>query len=241
MQSTRLPGKILLPINGKPLIQYELERVAQSKLINKIVLATSDTSADDPVEALCKKLGIAVFRGSENDVLDRYYQCAMHYPDYDAIVRITGDCPLIDRHVIDDVIALLQHEHCDYASNIAQETFPDGMDIEVFMRTALEASHRDAKLASEHEHVTLFIRNHPERFRIKNLASPYNFAHFRLTVDEPQDFEVISFILNNSQPTDEWLHYISLLTKHPDIMLKNMHIIRNEGLLKSLKNDYNIK
>ncbi|OGG87257.1 hypothetical protein A3B87_00090 [Candidatus Kuenenbacteria bacterium RIFCSPHIGHO2_02_FULL_39_13] len=239
MGSIRLPNKVLKKVNGTPLLLYEIKRVQQTKKIDKIVVATTIDKADNQIEKFCRAKKISVFRGSENDVLDRYYKCALKYPDFKNIIRITGDCPLIDPKIIDATIELFEKGKYGYVSNTGKETFPDGMDIEIFTRHALTQAWHKAKLSSEREHVTQYIRKH-KKFKQGNLPAPADFGHFRLTVDEPEDFEVIKFLIKNSKTTDNYLDYISLLTKNPKIMYKNMHIIRNEGLIKSLKNDEKI-
>ncbi len=238
--STRLPSKILLKAGGETLLEHQIRRLKLSKKINKIVVATTTHREDDTIEKLCRKVGAVVYRGSEEDVLDRFYQCARAYPNYSAIVRSTGDCPLIDPQVVDEVIAFFEKGQYDYASNVEKETFPDGMDIEVFKRAVLERSWRAAKMTSEREHVTLHMRR-KGKIKKGNLAAPYDFSHFRLTVDERADFEVVKFLIENTKLTDGYLEYISVLTKNPRVMLKNLHIIRNEGLLKSLRHDRRIK
>lgn len=240
MRSTRLPGKVLLKINGVPLLEYEIKRIQQAKLIDKIVVATSVTPADDKIVNFCRRLKISFSRGSENDVLARYFECAKEYPGYQNIIRITGDCPLIDPAVIDQGIRLFMTGKFDYAGNLEKETFPDGMDMEIFKLSVLAEAASKAKLASEREHVTLYIRNR-KKFKKGDLLSPHNFAHFRLTVDNIKDLETVDFLAKNSKINDSYLTYISLLTKNPEIMAKNIHIVRNEGLQKSLKNDFKIK
>lgn len=238
--STRLPKKILKKVKGITLLEYEIKRVQLAKCIDKIVIATTNKKEDDRIEKLCKKINIDCFRGSENDVLDRYYQCSLRYPQYNNIVRITGDCPLIDPIVIDRVITFFEKNNYDYVSNVLKETFPDGIDVEVFKKDVLGLAEKNAELNSEREHVTLYIKN-SKKFKKANLAAEHNWSHFRLTVDNKEDFEVIKFVIKNSKLTDGYLDYISLLTKNFDVMVKNTHIIRNEGLLKSLKNDFKIK
>lgn len=239
MGATRLPGKVLLKVGETALLEYELRRVKLARRIDAIVVATTTAQADDAVAALCERLGIECFRGSEDDVLDRYGRCAEAHPDYPAIVRVTGDCPLIDPRVIDEVIDLFETEKLDYASNVLEETFPDGMDVEVFTREALFKAAQKARLLSEREHVTPYIRRQTG-FKKGNVVAPNDFSHIRLTVDEPADFEVVSFLIEHSPEDAGYLDHIALLTKHPDIMLKNMHIKRNEGWEKSLKNDITI-
>lgn len=236
MGSTRLPGKVLLKVRGLSLLEYEIRRLWLSKKIDKIVVATTTARADDAIGRLCAKIGVDCFRGSEADVLDRFWQCAQRYPGYPVIVRITGDCPLIDFAVVDEVIDFFHANSFSYASNVLKETFPDGMDVEVFTREALAEAREKARLNSEREHVTLYIRN-TRRFKKGNLEAPHDFGHIRLAVDEPEDFTVISFLIRHAPSDARYLDYVSLLTKHPEIMLKNMHIKRNEGWGKSLKND----
>ena len=240
MGATRLPGKILLKVDSISLLEYEIKRVQQAQNVHQIVIATSNQKQDDQVEEFCKEINIPCFRGSENDVLDRYYQCSLKYPEYNNIIRITGDCPLIDPQVIDEVIDLFSKTKSDYASNVLKETYPDGMDIEIFSKKALIESAKEANLKSEREHVTLYIRNN-ERFKKVNLEAPQNSGNFRLTVDNQEDYEVIKFLIQNSKITDEYEKYIELLIKNPQIMKLNMDIQRNEGLIKSLKNDKQIK
>ena len=172
--------------------------------------------------------------------MDRYYQCAKKYPGYANIIRVTGDCPLIDPKVIDEVVVLHELRGADYTTNDLVKTYPDGMDVEIFKRKVLEGAWRKARLKSEREHVTPYIRKQ-RRFKKANLRAPHDFSHFRLVVDNPEDFEVISFLIQNSKPNAGHLHYISFLTKNPGIWVKNAKIKRNEGLLKSLKYDQKIQ
>lgn len=239
MGSTRLPNKILMPaVDGITMLEYELKRVQQSKKINKIVVATTDKSGDDQIQELCDKIEVDCFRGSEDDVLERYAKCAEKYPEYENIIRLTGDCPLIDPVEIDKVIELFETSGLDYASNCeaGKETYPDGLDTEIFSRKTLEQAARDSRQKSEREHVTLYIRNNPN-FKKGFIQAEQDFSHFRLTLDEQVDYEVIKFVMENSMPDDGYLKYISVLTKNPDVMFKNTKIQRNEGLKKSLDND----
>ena len=247
MGATRLPGKVLKKVNGITLLEYEINRVKKAERIDKIVVATTDKKDDNKIKRLCQQIKISCFRGSENDVLDRYYQCALKYSEYDNIVKITGDCPLIDPVVIDKVISYFENNDFDYVSNdfdipgdTRKETFPDGLDVEIFKRELLYESAQKAKLPSEREHPTLYIMK-IKKFKKGNLGAEHDWSHFRLTVDTPADFEVIKFLIEKSKPDASYLDYISLLTKNPEIMLKNMNIVRNEGLIKSLREDKKIK
>ena len=238
--STRLPNKVLLKVKGLTLLEYEIRRIKMAKKVDKIVVATTMKEADDKIENLCKRMEISCFRGSEEDVLDRYWQCVQKYSEYENIIRITSDCPLVDPRVIDETISFFEKNRFDYVANSLQATFPDGMDTEIFTRKSLEQAHKNAKLISEREHVTLWMREN-RKFRKGNFSAEHNWEHFRLTVDNKEDFEVVKFLIENSPITAGYLDYISLLTKNPAIMLKNAHIARNEGLLKALRSGCAIK
>jgi len=158
VSSTRLPGKVLKPILGMPMLLRQIERVKQAKLIEQLLVATSDDKSDDPIEQLCRENDIACFRGSLDDVLDRFYQAAKPYqPDH--IVRLTGDCPLIDPQLIDEVVVFCLSGDYDYVSNAFEPTYPDGLDVEVFRFPCLQQAWEEAELPSEREHVTLFIKS----------------------------------------------------------------------------------
>ena len=160
--SSRLPGKVLAPILEKPMIIHELERLQRSQYIDKVILATSTDSSDDSLVKIAEKV-VNVYRGSLDDVLDRYYQCAKLYnPEH--VVRITGDCPVIDWRLVDEVITKHLNEGNDYTS--LTEHFPDGLDTEIFRFSVLERAWREAEFRSEREHVTLYIRKHPEIFKL---------------------------------------------------------------------------
>ena len=234
--STRLPGKVLFKVGNMPLLEYQIKRLWLAKKINKIVVATSVDKKNDRIEKLCKKMGIECFRGSEGDVLDRFYQCSLKHPQYGNIIRTTGDCPLIDPVIVDEVISFFEQGNYDYASNVLKATFPDGMDTEILKKSVLHETAQNAQLPSDREEVNEYIFKQ-SKYKKGNLAAPHDWSHFRLTVDEKEDFEVIKFLIENSKITDGYLHYISVLTKHLEIMFKNMHIKRNAGMLKTLAKD----
>ena len=236
MSSTRLPGKVLKEVNGTPLLEYEIRRLRLAKKIDHIAIATSVAAESDAIEKFCARIGVDCFRGSDEDVLGRYSECIKKYPDYGTIVRVTGDCPLIDPQVIDEVMGIFEQGGYDYASNVLEETFPDGMDVEVFSRSVLEASQREAKMVSEREHVTLYMRSQ-DKFKKGNLRAPKDYSAVRLTVDNPQDFEVVKFLIKNLPSDATYLDCIAFLEKHPEIQRLNSSISRNEGLAKSLKED----
>lgn len=228
MGSTRLPGKVLKPILGKPLLYYLLERLTQVTQADRIVVLTSTQKIDNSIEELCRQCNILCFRGSEDDVLDRYYQAGQKWHP-DAIVRITGDCPLIDPAVVDEIISVYRTEYpqWDYVSNVAKRTFPRGLDVEVFSRAALETAYRQAETPAEREHVTLFIHRHPELFHQRNVELPINLSQYRLTVDTPEDFELIRRLIEHLYPKNPQFSLqdiMSLIKQHPEWVKINAHI-----------------
>jgi glutamate-1-semialdehyde 2,1-aminomutase len=229
MGSTRLPGKVLKKINGKALIEFLFQRLSQSKKIDKIILATSENVENDSLANLVEKLGYDVFRGSENDVLGRYYNAAKQY-QHKAIVRITGDCPIIDPALVDEVISIYEQEKVDYVSNTNPPTYPDGLDTEVFSFEALKIAHDQAKKPFDREHVTPFIKTH-HRFSRKNLTNKMDHSDERWTVDDPEDFTVIENILNHFIPNLDfsWEDVLKLKHSNPDYFTANQEINRNEG------------
>ncbi len=231
MGSTRFPNKVLKPVDGKPLIELLLLRLARSQKIDRIVLATSVDPRNQPLVDCVRALGYEVYQGSENDVLDRYYQAALpHKPQ--AVVRITGDCPLIDPEIVDQVIAAFEDQHVDYLTNTLPPTYPDGLDVEVFSFAALERAHQESSKPVEREHVTPFIRN-SGFFKLGNLSYKEDLSSERWTVDEPEDFEVVEKIFHYFRPNlhFRWLEVIELSRTHPGIFEANRHFIRNEGYL----------
>jgi glutamate-1-semialdehyde aminotransferase/spore coat polysaccharide biosynthesis protein SpsF (cytidylyltransferase family) len=235
MASTRLPGKVLADIEGRPMLWHIVRRVRRATALNGVLVATSVAEDDDAIVRMCKLYEIPVFRGSHNDVLDRYYQAAKSC-NADVVVRITGDCPLIDADVIDTVIETFFKESCDYATNTLRYTYPDGLDTEVFSVEALEIAWREACLPLEREHVTPFLKN-AERFRIGSVASQINVAagSLRWTVDEPSDLEFTRAIYRrfNGQSYFGYTDILRMITETPDILGVNQAIVRNEGYYRS--------
>ncbi len=227
--STRFPNKVMQLILGKPMIEVLLTRLNQSKQIDKIIVATSDDTRNDELEKHVRKIGYDVYRGSENDVLDRYYHAAKEYKP-DAIVRITGDCPLIDSEVVDSVIEAFKIENVDYVSNVSPPTYPDGLDAEVFSFSALEASWSQTKNPFDREHVTPYIRG-SKKFSVHNIANENDYSSERWTVDEPEDFEVVTHIFDHFEgyTNFSWLDVIKLRENKPKLFSANQHLIRNEG------------
>jgi len=192
MTSSRLPGKVMAPVLGQPMIGRQLERLGRSARIGRIVVATSTDPSDDPLAAYVEGLGHLVYRGSLADVLDRFGGAMALVPEADTVVRLTADCPLADWTVIDATIDCRRDAGADYASNTpAVRTYPHGLDVEVMSREALERACREAADPYEREHVTPFIYRRPDEFRLAYLSQPVSLAHLRWTVDLPEDLAFV--------------------------------------------------
>jgi len=226
MGSTRLPGKVLKEVNGKPLIEILLNRLSEAKRIDKIVLATSINKENDDLSKAVEKLGFDVFRGSEEDVLDRYYKSASEYSPV-GVVRVTGDCPLIDANLVDRVIRKFQKTGVDYASNTMPRTYPDGLDLSVFSFETLEIAWRQAKTKYDREHVTPFMR-HPKRFKISSVMNDVDYSKERWTIDELEDFKVLCNIFNHFKPDFLFsrLEVIELKSKLPKYFFANKFLTK---------------
>ena len=229
MESTRFPGKVMHKVNGVPMIELLLARLSKASSINKIVLATYDSKKNESLVRHVDGLGYEVFVGSKNDVLDRYYKAAKKFNATD-IIRITGDCPLIDADLVDEVVNLFLSKKTDYACNNNPPTFPDGLDVSIFTFNALEDAWNNAKNSFEREHVTPFIRNSRKFYR-ENYICDEDLSSGRWTVDEPPDMEVISKVFKYFYPRlDFGYKEVNELSKtHPNIFINNQHLKRNEG------------
>ncbi len=239
VSSNRLPGKALKPILGEAMLWRQVERVKRAGLINNLIVATSNDSSDEPIEKLCQDKGVKCFRGSLDDVLDRFYRAAQLFdPEY--IVRLTGDCPLADPQLIDEVIRFHLKGDFDYTSNALEPTYPDGLDTEVFRFKCLTEAWREAKLASQREHVTLFIYQQSQRFKIGNFKNTVDLSGLRWTVDEPVDLTMVNRIykaLYPQNPAFTFKDILGFLDKNPELKTINTKYKRNEGLAKSLAQD----
>jgi len=239
MSSSRLPGKVLKNLAGKPAIWHVFNQLSFSKKIDQIVLATSINEEDDQLEEWARKNDINFFRGDLDNVLKRFYDTASYY-NGDIIVRITADCPLIDPSVVDKVIQKFLEGNYDYLSNTNPPTFPDGLDTEVFTFNTLKEAYQNAKLKSELEHVTPYIWNHPEKFKLGNLTSSENYEHLRWTLDNPEDYKFLSEIFDNLFIENSHISHktvLDFLAENEQLIEINSKIKRNEGLDKSLKED----
>jgi len=237
MSSRRLPGKVLRDISGQPMILHVLRRARQASSIDSVAVITSVHEDDDAIKDLCAKNRLACFRGSLDDVLDRYYQAARYF-QADIVVRLTADCPLLDPRIINKVVQAFHQDAFDYVSNTLDCTYPDGLDTEVFRFAALEKAWQEARLPSEREHVTAYIYKHPELFRLGSVKQEPDLSALRWTVDTPQDLDFVRMIYRLINKVDFGMQEIlTLLQAHPEIMQVNADQQRNEGYLRSLQED----
>jgi glutamate-1-semialdehyde aminotransferase/spore coat polysaccharide biosynthesis protein SpsF (cytidylyltransferase family) len=239
--SSRLPKKVLRKIEGQTLLSIHLERLLQSNYIDKLMVATTVNLADDAICEEAKLSKVDFFRGSEQDVLDRYYQTASVYqPEY--VIRLTSDCPLIDAELLDRGIEFFIEKKVDYISNSLTESYPDGQDFEIFTFEALKQAWEKGKETSEREHVTPYIRNHSDFrggkiFRSLDFPSAVNYNHIRMTVDEESDFQVIEQLVKVLGKNKTWIEYVEYLEKNSQYQF-NKNIIRNEGYHKSMMSNH---
>jgi glutamate-1-semialdehyde 2,1-aminomutase len=229
MGSTRLPNKVMKDVAGIPMIGVLLFRLQKSKKIDQIILATSADEKNFDMVDYVQRLGYKVYLGKEDDVLDRFYKAASLY-NADIIVRITGDCPLVDPDIVDSMVDTFSRNTCDYMSNANPPTFPDGLDVEVFTYRSLKIAWEKAEEKFEREHVTPFIREN-NCFSTFNFSNDMDLSNSRWTVDEYEDLEVVRSIFENFFPRKDfnWKEVVSLQNKNPNIFMKNKHLIRNEG------------
>jgi len=226
MTSTRLPGKVLKEVLGKPLLEYQIERLRRVKLADEFVIATTVNETDLPIVRLCEKLNIAYFRGSEEDVLSRYYHCAKESGG-EVIVRITSDCPIIDPQVIDKTIHYYTTHRQDYVSNSLERTYPRGMDTEVFSYKCLSEAFHEAVDKPEREHVTPFIYRRPERYRLANVSYMKSCGDYRWTVDTNEDYELIRLMIEELYPGNPNFSLedaLDAVERHPEWRLLNAHV-----------------
>ncbi len=239
MSSARFPGKVLMELAGVPLIVFMLQRLQQAQRLTGLLLATSQDASDDILVTTVRQHGFEVFRGSLDDVLDRYCQAAQKYRA-DVIVRVTGDCPLMDPGLVDMMVARQQELQVDYCSNACPPTFPDGLDVEVMTYAALERAWREATLASEREHVTAYMRKHPGKFSSYNVEEQPDMSRLRWTVDYPDDLEMVKALLSGMDVDRQILasrfDFYAQLEQRPDIRGTPAHP-RDEGYRLSLQRD----
>lgn len=236
LSSSRLPGKVMKPLLGQPMLARQIERIRRAGRLDALILATSSDASDDPLEALCQELGMVCHRGPLDDVLARFWQAAQPYrPDH--VVRLTGDCPLADPVLIDAVIGHHLASGADYTSNCLIPSYPDGLDVETMRWTALDAAHREARSPAEREHVTLFIHRRRDRFACENIAAPHDLSALRWTVDEAADFALVEAVyraLYPAKPDFTTADILAWLDANPAWRHHNTAHRRNEGLARSL-------
>jgi spore coat polysaccharide biosynthesis protein SpsF len=227
MTSTRLPGKVLARAAGRPLLQHMIERLARCPALDAIVVATTTNPADDPIEALAGELGAGCFRGSEEDVLGRVLGAA-RADGADLIVETTGDCPLIDPAIVGEVIAAFREGEVDYCSNTLEPTYPRGMDVQVFPTGVLAEVDRLTDDPADREHVSLYIYEHPQRYRLLGVrAEPPRDADLRLTVDTPEDLALVRAVFDELYPVDPAFglsDILDLLDARPELRELNREI-----------------
>jgi spore coat polysaccharide biosynthesis protein SpsF len=229
MGSTRLPGKVLKPILGEPMLVRQLERLRRCRLVEHIVVATTNKTTDDAIAALVKlQPNVGLFRGSEEDVLERYAEAA-YDAHADVVVRVTSDCPLIEPSVVDRCIEVIlqQWDEIDYVSNCHHRTYPRGLDTEVVRAETLARAHAEATEFAEREHVTQFIWRRPNRFRMVDVCDSEDHSDLRWTVDTPEDLDLVRRIYEALYPVDSTFSYwaaLELVARSPELQSINNHV-----------------
>jgi spore coat polysaccharide biosynthesis protein SpsF (cytidylyltransferase family) len=230
MGSTRLPGKVLMDLGGVTVLAHVLRRTCRATLIQGAMVATTESVADDAIVRECHRFGVPCFRGSEQDVLDRYYQAA-HTCNAEAVVRVTSDCPLIDRELVDNTIRIFLDQRADYASNISPRTYPRGLDTEVFSMRALERAWREAREPWQREHVTPYLYVHPEFFRQASTSGQPDYSHYRWTLDTSEDLNLLRAIYArfDNQDVFTWREVIALMEDEPELRELNAHVTQKSS------------
>lgn len=228
--SIRFPNKVFANINGQPLLWHVVDRLRYAKMIDNIIIATTDNDIDDAIEDWCEKEGILCYRGSENDVLNRYYCASKAYPS-EVVVRVTADDPFKEPAVIDKVIGKLISENLNLVTNNYPPSFPEGLDCEAFTFETLEKMEREAKDEVEREHVTQYVYRHPDKFKIGNIVSPKKLSEYRWTIDTKEDYEMVKAIYRKRESGASCIllmdEIIDILNKHPEIADINSKVKRS--------------
>lgn len=241
MSSSRLPGKVMLPLKAKkPIIYYVLKQLHYSKFIKKIVVATSLNSEDDIIENYLEEIGIECFRGSLNDLIDRHYQCAKKF-NFSAIIRIPSDKPFIDPQIVDDVIELFNSVHNDYSSNFPFPLrFNIGTEVEIFSFRALEKAWKNSVKPSEREHIFPYFHNHKNEFKMSYSPNLEKFSNYRFVVDRDKDYKLVKLLADKINKFPILISdIVNLLEEEPELKKINEHIDFNEGQLKSINDESN--
>jgi spore coat polysaccharide biosynthesis protein SpsF len=227
MGSSRLPGKVLKDLGGETVLGRVVRRLQRSRHISKIVVATTTGPADEVIVAECDRLEVLCFRGSEHDVLDRYYQAA-HEKAAEAVVRVTSDCPLIDAKLVDETVEVFRNRHADYASNVFPRTYPRGLDTEVFSFDALDRAWREAREAHQREHVTPYLYEHPQIFKLASLSGAADYSRYRWTLDTREDLELLRAIYSRFHGRDDfsWQEVLRLMEREPELAELNSQVLQ---------------
>jgi spore coat polysaccharide biosynthesis protein SpsF len=227
MGSTRLPGKVLTDLGGKTVLARVVGRLRRAKRLDEIVVATTNSIADDAIVRECHQLKVRCFRGSESDVLDRYQRAALVCATQ-VVVRITSDCPLIDPQLVDETIWTFQQHCADYASNVFPRTYPRGLDTEVFTTAALEQAWNDAHEPYQREHVTPYFCEHPELFRLASLRGQFDYSQYRWTLDTSEDLELLRTIYARFFNRDDfsWAEVIRLMENVPELAALSSQVVQ---------------
>lgn len=227
MGSSRLPGKVMHNIAGEPMLGRVLQRLRRSRHVTQLIVATTKNPADNCIVDYCRTHSVEVFRGEEQDVLDRYYRAAQ-LSRSDAVVRITSDCPLIDPEITDKTIQEFREVGPDYASNTLVRSYPRGLDTEVVSREALVRCWQNAVLPYQRSHVTAYIYEHPESFRLHAVKNERDYSDQRWTVDTPEDLEFVRAVYNhfNGRESFNWLDVLGLIQRHPELGELNRHVLQ---------------
>lgn len=225
MGSTRLPGKVMMPLGGRPVLHHVIERVSRSKRLDDIVIATTDKAEDDLLVEECERLNIHSFRGSEHDVLSRYLGAAEHY-NADIITRVTSDCPLIDHEIIDLVLKTREEQNADYASLSGPRSYPRGLDNEAFTMASFRKVAQMATEEYERVHVTPYYYLHDDEFKMAHIHQADDYSNLRWTLDTPEDYTALSMIFDAFKGRNDmpWRDVLALVQKHPEITEANAHI-----------------
>lgn len=228
--STRFPNKVFAIIDGKPLLWHVVNRLKYATKIDDIIVATTVSEKDDKIEKWCKENNVHCFRGSEENVLNRYYSASQAYPS-DYVVRITADDPFKEPKVIDAVITKLIEEGYDHVTDNLPPSFPEGLDCEAFKKSALDRSEKEAETAFEREHVTQYIYHHPEIFKIGNVSNGVNLSYLRWTIDKDVDFEMVKAVYAHRNPANKGIllmdEILEILKANPEIEKINSEVERS--------------
>ena len=237
MGSTRLAGKVLKTLHGRTVLEHVISRIRGANTVSGVVVATTVDPLDDAIEDVCRRLAVACYRGSQDDVLERFYEAATLY-EVDTVVRVTADDPLKDPAIVDLAVRLYNSSSADYVSNTIKPTYPEGLDIEVFSYRALTRAHHEATLPSEREHVTPYLWKNPEMFKLVNFTHSTDLSHLRWTLDNERDWAFVCAVYDELYDSGRIFlmdDVLGLLEHRPDLSKLNTGTPRNEGYLKSLK------